>query len=68
MKISLDLENLPKIIRRHTKIAARAPIPNFKVCPSWTNSQFSPQNPAGQMHLYLNLGSWLIHLPPFRHG
>lgn len=49
-------------------MAARAPILSFSVCPSWTNSQFSPQKPSGQIHLYRKRGSWLMHLPPFRQG
>lgn len=36
----------PKITSRQTRIAAKAPMLNFNVCPSCIDSQLSPQNPS----------------------
>lgn len=48
--------------------AAKALVLNFNACRSFRNSQLSPQYESGQMHLYLNRGSWLMQVPPFMHG
>ena len=59
---------LLRIIKRQTRMAARAPIENLRTWPSWMVSQFSPQKPSGQIQWYRNVGSLFIHVPPLRHG
>lgn len=57
LKVYNIVNIVPKIINKQTKMAANAPMLNFNVCPSCTNSQFSPQNPSGHKHRYRNRGS-----------
>lgn len=57
-----------KMINRQTRMAASAPMLSFSVCPSCMSSQFAPQKPSGQLQLYRNVGSKLMHWAPFMHG
>lgn len=61
-------EDLLRMVSKQTSIAARAPMPSLSVWPSCTSSQFSPQNPSRQTQRQRRRGSWLIQLPPLRHG
>lgn len=62
LKFSLNM------MSKQTNMAASAPMLSLSVCPSWINSQFSPQNPSGQLHRYRSFGSKLMQVPPFRQG
>lgn len=64
----VPLQYLLNMIIRQTNMAPKAPMLSFRRCPSCTSSQFSPQQPSGQMQRYRRRGSKLMHVPPFRQG
>ena len=66
--MTLLVNQFLRMIRRQTRIAARAPMLSLSVCPSWTSSQLAPQKPSRQRHWYRSFGSMLMHVAPLRQG